>query len=144
MPDGKITLIVLAGVAIGAIYYYSGINADSIFMFSFMAFLFGMPYYFNSRKTKDSGKFEKLAAATWVIFRRLICFSIAVLTFYGAVKLAFFSEVLFSEIKLSLVLFSSSIACAWIGLYGRARRVGSFNDDVILHTEKKNRYKWPW
>jgi hypothetical protein len=120
------------------------LNLNTFIIFCFIAVPVLITYFFDSRKNPEPSKIEKIAATFWLIFRRFICF-VAALFFFGvAVKLAFFSEVLFNEFWLSLCLICAAALCVWVGVYGQGWQRGAWKDDVALHSQNKARYKWPW
>jgi hypothetical protein len=101
---------------------------------------------FEKSRSAAPSKSEKAVAYGWLIFRRVVCFSVA--GFFGVATVAVLVFPTQGSSFSSLVgafLFSAFIAfiAAWVGMYGGGRRRAMWEDRAV-HQERKKRYGWPW
>ena len=140
-----IYLVIAAAVAAITTGFISHqLNIYTLFIFCSIAVPTLISYYFSSRKTAEPSKIEKISALIWLFIRRLVCFVAAIMFAATALKLMFFSEVLFYQFWTSLALILAAIFCIWVGIYGRKLKGGTLQSDVAFHAQNKARYKWPW
>jgi hypothetical protein len=99
--------------------------------------------YFSTRIGPASSTERRLARA-WIIFRRFVCFTTALvvgsIAAFGFV-LAFKSR---SPEMFGFAAFFGALAllAAWTGAYGAGNSGRTFSDDKPIHEERKTRYGW--
>jgi hypothetical protein len=131
---GQATLV-LAIVAVIAVITSGGFNNKALFIFTFVAVLLGISYYFGSRKSLEPSKTEKIAALIWLIIRRIVGFVGTIFFFGVAIKYLFFSEVLLHAFWPSIAVIAAGIFCIWVAVYGQGWNRIAWKDDVALHTK---------
>ena len=99
-------------------------------------------YYFKDKQIEEPSKKEKIAAFIWLVFRRTVCFLLAIP--FGGVAL---NELFNSKLSLysffnSVFLFLMAAFFVWVGIYGQGWERYQFKDDKALHKKNKERYKW--
>ena len=121
-------------------------KAFQILLAVLAAFALAWFVIYERRRSAIPGKSERALAYGWLVFRRVVCFSVAV--FFGVVAIAVlvvpkdgssFSSVGGSFLFCAFVAFMA----AWVGIYGAGRRQ-SMGDDRAVHQERKRRYGWKW
>jgi hypothetical protein len=123
-----------------------GATESSFVLVIVLSTLIAIPWYFGTRnRTAEPSKTEKVAAAAWLWFRRLVCL-------VGAAK--------FFAVSAAVVLMRNSPGMpgpwwllapmvaslgafvAYVGFFGQGTDRYAWRDDVALHRHNKRRYKW--
>jgi hypothetical protein len=112
-----------------------------LFIFCCCLFVFGLRFL----SDRPPSKFERIVAFCWLLFRRLVAFSGALLFLFGGVSLllkvgpfASVNDGLLGRILLSLPIFLLAAFCVWIGVFGQGTHRYHWKDDVDLHNKNKN------
>jgi hypothetical protein len=148
--NGRLALLSLVFVAALAVAEADGFNSKTAFLFSFVAIPIGISWFFYSRRTAAPSAFETASASIWLLVRRLVCFTGALLFLVGAVMVGFalfqratqFSVI--ERIGSALFMLALAALCVWVGIFGQGANRYAFRDDVELHQENKRRYRWRW
>ena len=98
---------------------------------------------YDRRQSAISSKPEKALAYGWLIFRRVVCFSVA--AFFCVAGIAVLVQRQSFSSSVGAFLFCAFVAfiAAWVGVYGGGRRRAMW-DDQAVHQERKKRYGWRW
>lgn len=112
-----------------------------------VAALFGVHYYFQSRRGKPPSKVERFFAAVWLLVRRVSCFGMAFCLWGGGGVLIYRIVVgaapLLSLFWLGILVPIGYLFVHW-GIYGRGYKKYDVLDDKPVHDERKKRYGWRW
>ena len=136
--------------AIMAIVKTGGVNLSTLFVFTFIATLIGIVWFFSARRSKPVTTFEKVAATTWLFIRRLVGIIGALFFLMLALAIAFnliegtASIGILKRLGYALFVLWVSIFCLWVVIYGQGWNRFALKDDVELHRENKKRYGWRW
>jgi hypothetical protein len=148
--NGRTALLLLMFGALIAIAEAGGINSKAIFVFTFLAVLIGISWFFYSRRSAPPSASETAAANVWLFLRRLVGFAGSILFLIGSVKFAFdlfprpLELTLLGRIGVALFLLLGSAFCIRVAIFGRGPNRYDWRDDVALHRENKRRYHWRW
>ncbi|WP_153066902.1 hypothetical protein [Xanthomonas arboricola] len=120
---------------------------DILIAFLFVAALIGVHAYFHSRRHLPPSKVERGLAMLWLVIRRLLCFSMALLFWGGAAYMGYL--VLTRAASPSLLWWSAGLLpfgyiFLHLGLYGAGYKRYDWNEDKSVHAEHKRRYGWRW
>jgi len=126
------------------LFVHNGTNERTFVVWLLFCGLLAIPFYFKSRKNKPPSSAEKIVAASWLIIRRLVCFSASLL--FGAVTLTVAHQIIIQKPsgEVYLVFAGSAILtafCIWWGVFGTGESRSAF-DDRPMHEERKKRYGW--
>lgn len=145
-----VAAILLVLAALLAVSHGGGVNGRALFVFSFLATMIGVAWYFHTRRGKPPSPVEVAAAYIWLCFRRLVGFAAALLFLAGAYVIGFtpYHRVSDGPVHMRaigvMVMLVLAAFCIWVAIYGQGSRRGAWRDDVELHNENKERYKWRW
>lgn len=139
-------IYILFVLVLGVFHFaHTPFNRTSASIFLIAAFIFSMPFYFASKRSGQPTAAETVIATVWLWFRRLVCW-------FGALGFAAVSVWLVAKADMSNGLFETvgaPLFCAfmamllfYVGLVGQGYNRGHWKDDVQLHKENKQRYKW--
>lgn len=148
--NGRTALLLLAFLGFVAVAQAGGINGEAIFVFTFVAVMIGIAWFFSSRRTTSPSTLETVAANTWLFVRRLVGFVGAILFLIASVAVGFNlfapagEQDLLSRVVVALILILASAFCIWVAIYGQGSNRYAWRDDVALHRENKRRYRWRW
>lgn len=148
--NSRIALILLIFVAIVAAVKSGGINEGAVFVFTFVAIMIGISWYFYSRRSAAPTTFEILAANTWLFVRRLVGLVGALFFLFASVMVGFALFPRAAELGLlyrlgtALFLLLASAFCIWVAIFGQGPNRYALRDDIALHNENKRRYRWRW
>lgn len=115
--------------------------------FLFVAALIGVHAYFHSRRHRPPSKVERGLAMLWLVIRRLLCFSMTLLLWGGAVYMGYL--VLTRTASPSLLWWCAGLLpfgyiFLHLGLYGAGYKRYDWSEDKSVHAERKRRYGWRW
>ncbi|WAH64316.1 hypothetical protein [Xanthomonas hortorum] len=120
---------------------------DILIPLVFVAALFGVHFYFQSRRHKQPSRLERFFAGLWLLIRRVACFGMALIFCGGGVyavyQVAFEAAPLSTLFWLGFWLPIGYIFFHW-GVYGRGYKQYDFLDDKPVHEGRKKRYGWRW
>jgi hypothetical protein len=148
--NSRVALLLLAFIAAVAVVKADGVNGKTVFIFSFVAVMIGISWFFYSRRSKPLSTAEIVAANTWLILRRLVGFAGAAFFVFASVMIGFALYQRAAELsfmaRLGSALFMLAMAafCVWVAVFGQGPRRYDWRDDVALHRENKRRYRWRW
>ena len=148
--NGRTALILLVFIALVAAAQSGGINGKAIFVFTFVAVMIGISWFFYSRRSTQPSALETFAANIWLFLRRLVGFVGAIFFLVASVAVGFnlFSPALEhslpSRIGVAIFLLLVSAFCIWVAIFGQGPNHYAWRDDVALHRENKRRYHWRW
>ena len=148
--SGRVALLLLLFVAVVAVVKADGLNGKAVFVFSFVAVMIGISWYFYSRRSALPSTLEILAANTWLFVRRLVGFVGAIFFFFCSVMVGFALFPRAAELTLlyrigtAPFLLLVSAFCIWVAIFGQGPNRHAWRDDVALHHENKRRYRWRW
>lgn len=88
----------------------------------------------------EPSRIERIAAATWLWTRRILCWS-AALVFLGLAVSMIFTGVELEHVPVFVLVLALGGMSLWVGLKGggHARSMG---DDAAVHAERRKRYGW--
>ena len=105
------------------------------------ALLLTIPFYFMSRNCQaPPSRFEQFAAATWMWFRRLLCFGFGIGCFATAYAFSFGNAVPRdgkSAVPVVLGALLIGAFAVYVGIVGQGPRRHAFRDDLDLY--RRNR-----
>lgn len=146
--NGRVAILLLAFVAAVAVVKADGVNGKAVFIFSFVAVMIGISWFFSSRRAKAPSAFEIAVANTWLIFRRIVCSVGALFFVFAAVMIGFSlfqraaEQSLMGRLGAAFSMLAIAAFCVWVGIFGQGERRSDWRDDVELHRENKRRYHW--
>jgi hypothetical protein len=108
----------------------------------------GLGLWIAGSRSKPGG-IERKIAKSWLLFRRLLCFSMAALCVLmlgymlitGRAPNGTRAEPIDLIIAAPLLLVLASFL-VWVGIHGRAKRWSTLDEDRKLDEERKKRYGW--
>ncbi|MDD2761731.1 MAG: hypothetical protein PHH11_15745 [Methylomonas sp.] len=109
-----------------------------------VAVAFGISNYFNSRKTDEPSRIEAVAAFTWLLIRRVVCFTAAFIFAAAAIGMLFDTDGWAERLVRSGLSLMMAVFFGWVGVYGQGWNRYKITDDLALHRKNKDRYKWRW
>ncbi|WP_139074407.1 hypothetical protein [Xanthomonas bromi] len=120
---------------------------DILIPFLCVAAMLGVHVYFHSRRYRPPSRVERGLAMLWLVIRRLLCFSVALSFWGGAVYMGYL--VLTRAASPSLLWWSAGLLpfgyiLLHLGLYGAGHKRYDWNEDKKVHAERKRRYGWRW
>jgi hypothetical protein len=135
-------VLTLSSIGIAMVWLKTGSLQSAFVVNGFLLPFVLFAGYFATRSATASSTEKRLARA-WIIMRRLICFTaalvlglIAVCGFVLGFKSRDLGAFAFGAFFGLLAIFS-----AWTGAYGAGNR-RAFSDDKPTHEERKARYGW--
>ena len=135
--------LILVGVSI---LYFVGVNTSTLLVFLLAAGLGAVPWYFETRDRNAPPSLTEVVVATfWMWLRRLVGFGMG-----GYFLLGAFTTVTTNPEKKSfddmwltaLALAVGGLYFLYLGYFGRGHKSAELRDDIRLHSENKNRYRW--
>jgi len=127
------------------VFLRGGVNLILVTIYLGAVGLFCIPWYFGTRdRAKPATGMERFFAASWVWFRRIICFSFGLMIIVGSLFTLVRSEGgLTVKIVLGTILMILlGIFGIYVGLIGQGPNRQGLKDDFKLHEENKKRYDW--
>lgn len=120
------------------IFFKSGfeLNVAGLSIWGVFSALIAIPFYFESQKGKTPTRFEHSLASTWLVARRIICFTGSIVCL---AILVFASGQDHPNIAVQVLFLAFAIMFLWVGIYGAGESRG-FQDDVYFHELRKKRY----
>jgi hypothetical protein len=135
--------LILVGVSI---LYFGGVNTSTFLVFLLAAGLGAVLWYFETRDRNAPPSLTEIVVATiWIWLRRLVGFGMGSYFLFGA-----FTTVTSNPDKKSfedmwltaLALAAGGLYFLYLGYFGRGHKSAELRDDIRLHSENKNRYRW--
>lgn len=122
-------------------------NRTSVSVFLIAVLIFSMPFYFASKRSGQPTTTEAVIATVWLWFRRLVCWvgalGFAATSVWLVVK-ADMSNGFFETVGAPLFCAFMAMFLFYVGLVGQGNNRAQWKDDIRLHKENKQRYKWKW
>lgn len=140
-------IIFVAMATIVSVLLAGGFNSKAAFSFLFFLVIVSIPWFFFTRLPRQPSQFESIAATGWLWARRIICGVGAIFFLYLFV--AFLGEKApgtgwMEKLVVAAGCLLIAMFCFWVGVFGQGKNRADWSDDVKLHQENKQRYKWRW
>jgi hypothetical protein len=103
-----------------------------------MTTLMCIPMYFQSRRSKAPTQAETFFATAWLWLRRVLGWLLALMFLVASFSAAFSGR----NLVPAVVFFVLAAAMGYFGWVGQGPSRGQMKDDIKLHKENKERYKW--
>lgn len=136
-------VLVLSSVGVAVLWLKTGSLQSALLVNGMVLPFVLIAGYFATRVGPPSSTERRLARA-WVIFRRFVCFTTALVV--GLIS-AFGIGVAVKTRSLEVFWFGAffgvlAVLAAWTGAYGAGKSGRTFSDDKPVHEERKARYGW--
>ena len=101
-------------------------------------------WYLSPTRLPTPSKIQKILAKTWILFRRLICFTGAGFGLLVIYIMLVSDESLGYRILSSLAVLVLSVFFVYVGVVGQGWNQYSLNDDFSLYKKIKEKYGIRW
>ena len=101
-------------------------------------------WYVSPTRRSTPGKIQKVLARTWILFRRLICFTGAAFCLLVIYIILISDESIGHRILSSLIVLALSIFFVYVGVIGQGWNQNSLTDDFSLYKKVKEKYGIRW
>jgi len=139
-----IKIFILCLFIVSIINIVIGVNNKAILISSILILMLSVPLYFWYKRSKSLTFTEHIFAYIWLLIRRLVTFTGALILIASLVMLLKSDVELVKKIVGALLIPFMAIGLIWVGIYGRKNRYSRPKEDIAFHKENKKRYRWWW
>lgn len=130
------TVVLIFSAIIGLLGF--GFSWAALIFIGVIAALMSIPIYFEIRRSKPPTRTETFFATVWLWLRRTLGWLAGLIFLAASYSTAFQS----GQPVPALVFLILAVAMIYFGWVGQGPKRGQLRDDIKLHKENKERYKW--
>jgi hypothetical protein len=116
-----------------------------LFVGGFTGLIMWLGLYLQTRNpNSEPTRFERIVANSYLWFRRLLCFGMALLFLLGGGIAVWASPNLWLGLAIGILVMIPVSALVWFGWFGHEGRSSSPQEDLQRYEAHKARYRWRW
>lgn len=115
-----------------------GFSWAALIFIGAIAALMSIPIYFEIHRSKPPTRAETFFATVWLWLRRTLGWLMGLIFLAASYSTAFHN----GKPATALVFLMLAVAMIYFGWVGQGPKRGQLRDDIKLHKENKERYKW--